>query len=55
MFTDLVLYVLHLADGRLAVAAWDGVERPTYVDVILLQVQGVGQIHDLPVATGGGT
>lgn len=53
-FVYLILNVLCLADGRVAVAARGGVERPTYVDVILPQVRGVGQIHDLPVAAGGG-
>lgn len=52
--TDLLGYVLHLAHGRMAVAAWNSVNRPTYVDVVLLQAHGVRQIHGMPVANGGG-
>lgn len=52
--THLIGYVLHLADGRVPVTAGYSVDRPTYVDVVLLQVHGVGQIHGLPVAAGGG-
>lgn len=36
----------------MAVTAGDGVERPTDVDVILLQTDGVGQVHHHPVAAG---
>lgn len=51
--------VLGLADRRMAVTAGDRVERPTDIDVILLQAGGVGQVHHHPVAasarqTGGG-
>lgn len=53
--TDLLGYVLHLAHRRVAVAAWNSVDRPTYVDVVLLQVHGVRQIHGMPVVSGGGT
>lgn len=50
----LIGYVLHLADGRVAVAARHSVDGPAYVDVVLLQVRGVRQIHGVPVAAGGG-
>lgn len=52
--TDLLVCVLHLADRRMAVAAWYGADGPAHVDVVLLQVIGVRQIHGLPVAHGGG-
>lgn len=52
--TDLLGDVFHLAHGRVAVAARHGVDGPTDVDVVLLQVAGVRQIHGLPVAAGAG-
>lgn len=52
--TYLLGYVLHLADGRMTVAAWHSVDGPAYVDVVLLHVHGVRQIHGLPVCVGGG-
>lgn len=44
--------VFHLADGRIAVAAVHGDDGPTDVDVILLQIVDVRQIHHLPVRGG---
>ena len=46
--------VLHLAHGRLAVAAGHGAEGTTHVDVELPEVAGVRQIYDLPVPAGAG-
>lgn len=54
MVTDLLESILHLAHGRVLVAARNGVDGPTHVDVILLQVIGVRKIHHLPVGAGGG-
>lgn len=48
------LIVFHLTDGHVAVAAQHGVDRPTYVEVVLLGVEGVRIIHDLPVVGGCG-
>lgn len=53
-YTDLHWWVLYLADRCLAVTAWYSIDWPTYVDVILPQVYGVGEIHYLPVLAGGG-
>lgn len=44
------LLIFHLTDRCMAVAAQNRVHWPTYVEVILLRVEGVRIIHDLPVA-----
>lgn len=48
------LLIFRLTDRRVAVAAQNRVHRPTYVEVILLGVVGVREIHDMPVAGGCG-
>lgn len=48
------LLIFNLTDGRVAVAAQNWVDGPTDVEVILLGVVGVREIHDMPVAGGRG-
>ena len=53
--TYLLDFILLLAGGGQAVAAYDGGDGAAHVDVVLVVVVGgVGLVHDLPVPTGAG-